>query len=99
MFKSAGLAKMFAGRRKFFRGPHAARGPHVRHLWYNMIQNTMKKVWLACVQGYLLNLPNKRMLRHRSALKNKSNLSCIKAKITQIALLLQRLKTRKIQIF
>ena len=22
MFKSAGLAKMFAGRRKFFRGPH-----------------------------------------------------------------------------
>ena len=27
MFKSAGLAKMFAGRRKFFRGPH------VRHLW------------------------------------------------------------------
>ena len=26
MFKSAGLAKMFAGRRKFFRGPH------VRHL-------------------------------------------------------------------
>ena len=25
MFKSAGLAKMFAGRRKFFRGPHAAR--------------------------------------------------------------------------
>ena len=34
MFKSAGLAKMFAGRRKFFRGPHAARGPHVRHLCY-----------------------------------------------------------------
>ena len=33
MFKSTGLAKMFAGRRKFFRGPHAARGPHVRHLW------------------------------------------------------------------
>ena len=28
MFKSAGLAKMFAGRRKFFRGPH------VRHLWF-----------------------------------------------------------------
>ena len=27
MFKSAGLAKMLAGRRKFFRGPH------VRHLW------------------------------------------------------------------
>ena len=27
MFKSAGLAKMFAGRRKFFRGPH------VRLLW------------------------------------------------------------------
>ena len=27
MFKSAGLAKMFAGRRKFFRGPH------VCHLW------------------------------------------------------------------
>ena len=27
MFKSTGLAKMFAGRRKFFRGPH------VRHLW------------------------------------------------------------------
>ena len=26
MFKSTGLAKMFAGRRKFFRGPH------VRHL-------------------------------------------------------------------
>ena len=32
MFKSTGLAKMFAGRRKFFRRPHAARGPHVRHL-------------------------------------------------------------------
>ena len=28
MFKSTGLAKMFAGRRKFFRGPH------VRHLCY-----------------------------------------------------------------
>ena len=26
MFRSTGLAKMFAGRRKFFRGPH------VRHL-------------------------------------------------------------------
>ena len=25
MFKSAGLAKIFAGRKKFFRGPHAAR--------------------------------------------------------------------------
>ena len=32
MFKSTGLAKMFAGHRKFFRGPHAARGPHARHL-------------------------------------------------------------------
>ena len=29
MFKSAGLAKMFAGRRKFFRGPR------VRHLWFS----------------------------------------------------------------
>ena len=28
MFKSTGLAKMFAGRRKFFRGPH------VHHLWF-----------------------------------------------------------------
>ena len=27
MFKSTGLAKMFAGHRKFFRRPH------VRHLW------------------------------------------------------------------
>ena len=25
MFNSTGLAKMFAGRRKFFSGPHAAR--------------------------------------------------------------------------
>ena len=31
MFKSAGLAKMFAGRRKFFRGPH------VRHLWFILL--------------------------------------------------------------
>ena len=31
MFKSAGLAKMFAGRRKFFRGLH------VRHLWFKPI--------------------------------------------------------------
>ena len=37
MFKSTGLAKMFAGRRKFFRGPHAARGPHVRHLCLKQI--------------------------------------------------------------
>ena len=29
-FKSTSLAKMFAGRRKFFRGPH------VRHLWYKI---------------------------------------------------------------
>ena len=36
-----------------------------------MIQNTMTKIWLACVQRYLLNLPYKRMLRHRSALKKK----------------------------
>ena len=34
MFKSTGLAKMFAGRRKFFRGPH------VRHLW------SSHKLWL-----------------------------------------------------
>ena len=31
MFKSTGLAKMFAGRRKFFRGPH------VRHLCFKCI--------------------------------------------------------------
>ena len=65
---------------------------------YNMIQNTMKKVWLACVQQYLLNLPYKRMLRRRSALKklrfvvhrSKKNSDC--ADITKI-------KDEKIQIF
>ena len=39
MFKSSGLAKMFAGRRKFFRRPHAARGPHVRHLCFRVLVN------------------------------------------------------------
>ena len=65
---------------------------------YNMIQNTMKKIWLACVQRYLLNLPYKRMLRHRSALKkkqfvilqSKKNADC--ADITKI-------KDEKIKIF
>ena len=65
---------------------------------HNMIQNTIKKVWLACVQLYLLNLPYKRMLRHRSALKkkqfvvhqSKKNSDC--ADITKI-------KDEKIQIF
>ena len=63
-----------------------------------MIQTTMKKVWLACVQRYLLNLPYKRMLRHRSALKkkqlvvhqSKKNADC--ADITKI-------KDEKIQTF
>ena len=65
---------------------------------YNMIQNAMKKVWLASVQRYLLNLPYKRMLRHRSELKkkqfvvhqSKKNADC--ADITKI-------KDEKIQIF
>ena len=38
MFKSAGLAKMFAGRRKFFRGPH------VRHLWSRLNSRLILRV-------------------------------------------------------
>ena len=42
MFKSAGLAKMFAGRRKFFRGPH------VRHLCSRLfLQRTIELTYFA----------------------------------------------------
>ena len=36
MFQSTGLAKMFAGHRKFFRGPH------VRHLCFKMMQSELE---------------------------------------------------------
>ena len=39
---------------------------------HNMIQNTMKKVWLACVQRYLLNLPYKRMFASSVSVENKA---------------------------
>ena len=53
-------------------------------LLYNTIQNTMGKVWFAGVQRYLLNLSYKRMLRHRSALKKKINLSFIEKKKNEL---------------
>ena len=64
----------------------------------SMIQNTMKKVWLACVQRYLLNLPYKRMFASSVSVEkkqfvvhqSKKNSDC--ADITKI-------KDEKIQIF
>ena len=50
--------------------------------------------WLACVLRYLLNLSYNRTLRHRSAWKKKQFVDHRK-KRTQIALILQRLNTRK----
>ena len=59
----------------------------------------MEKVWLACVQRYPLNLSYKRMLRHRSALKKKINLSFMEKKKNLDCADITKIKDEKIQIF
>ena len=51
MFKSAGLAKMFAGRRKFFRGPH------VRHLCSKRLLISCQHTVISLLQFKLQLLP------------------------------------------